>query len=426
MPIKKRIFLITALFYVFYLVFPLFADTFNIPVWLPSMAVVAVMVALYPKAFANKTIYWFLVYALVLVLYLLFGRPLTIGIGTVADSKKIFIEFAYVLPSVGIFCILYYLKDEVLSRQLVLWSIGILFVSFIVSVPLMQRYGSLRDALNEEQAEGLSVPGLPGYSLMHAYTLFLPVMCYGAKVFEGRKKLWSVIGLLALCFVVYDTFVTTSLIVMIVVLLFTLLYSERHKAWFWITSATLVVVIYILYKDGFFISLIDRIMPAFEGTAVEFKLNDFKSSMIKGHITGGSITGRQNYHGISWSSFFSDPVFGTSVVGGHSTLLDRFGGMGMIAGLPFVMIFVSFIQQTIKQYKTKMAKAFFWVGIIAGFIYLYTKGNWGAEAWLVYLVLMPMGIQFFERNTLVRRIKPIGGIRKMKKDYKTNLITSNP
>lgn len=426
MPIKKRIILITALFYVFYLVFPLFADTFNIPVWLPSMTVVAVMVALYPKAFANKTIYWFLVYALVLVLYLLFGRPLTIGIGTVADSKKIFIEFAYILPSVSIFCILYYMKDEVLARQLVLWSVGILFVSFIVSVPLMQRYGSLRDALIEEETEGLSVHGLPGYSLMHACTLFLPVMCYGAKVFEGRKKLWSVIGLLALCFVVYDTFVTTSLIVMVVMLLFTLLYSERHKAWFWITSATLVVVIYILYKDGFFISLIDRIMPAFEGTAVEFKLNDFKSSMIKGHITGGSITGRQNYHGISWSSFFSDPVFGTSVAGGHSSLLDRFGGMGLIAGLPFVMIFVSFIRQMIKQYKTKMAKVFFWVGIIAGLVYLYNKGNWGAEAWLVYLVLMPMGIQYFERNTLVRRIKPVGGIRKMKEDNKANPITSNP
>ena len=212
---------------------------------------------------------------------------------------------------------------------------------------------------------------------------------------------------------------------MIVMLLFTLLYSEKHKVWFWIISAVLLIVIYILYKDGFFISLIDKIMPAFEGTAVEFKLNDFKSSMMQGHITGGSITGRQDHHAISWSSFFSDPVFGTSVVGGHSSLLDRLGGMGMIAGLPFLFIIISFIRQTIKHYKTKMAKVFFWGGIIAGFVYLYTKGNWGAEAWLVYFVLMPMGIQFFERNTLVRRIKSVGGIKKMKNDNKTNPTTNN-
>lgn len=61
MPIKKRIFLISALLYIIYLLFPLFPDTFNIPVWLPSMVVVAIMVIFYPNAFANRIFYWSMV-----------------------------------------------------------------------------------------------------------------------------------------------------------------------------------------------------------------------------------------------------------------------------------------------------------------------------------------------------------------------------
>lgn len=399
MPIKKKIFLITALFYIFYLVFPLFADTFKIPVWLPSMAAVVVMVILYPQAFANRTFYWFLVYAVVLGLYVIIGKPLTIGIGSVADSKKIFIEFAYILPAIGVFSVLCYLDDFEVSRRLIKWSIVMLFVSFIVTVPLMLRYNSIREALSE-QDQTLSIPGLPGYSLMHAYTLFLPALCYAVKVNQGWKKWLAIIGLGVLCFVIYDTFVTTSLLVMIAVVLFAVFYTPRNTAIFLVIATLLVLVVYVLYQFGFFITLIDWIMPAFEGTAVEPKLVDMQDSIRQGQLTGGTITGRQNLHDISWNSFFQNPFFGTSVVGGHSSLIDRFGGMGLLAGLPFVMVFISFIRRMVKQYQTRTSIVFFWVGIIIGFVFLYNKGNWSCEAWLMCMVLMPMGIMVFEKNTL--------------------------
>lgn len=397
MPIKKKIFLITALLYILYTIFPLFADTFRVPVWLPSLAAVVVMIILYPEAFANKAFFWFMVYAIVLGLYVVFHHPLTIGIGNFADKRKILIEFSYILPTVSIFSILCYLNDIELTRKLVNWSIAILFVSFISVVPLMQRFNSLREALNE-QGEGVFVPGLPDYSLMHAYTLFLPSFCYAVQAFQGWKKWLSIIGLLMLCFVIYDTFVTTSLIIMVVTILFTVLYTQKNPVVFGIMVILIFLVFYVLYEFGVFIALIDKIMPVFEGTSVEYKLIDFKSSMLQGELTGGSILGRQSLHDISWNSFFQNPFFGTSVVGGHSSLIDRFGGMGFIAGLPFVMIFVSYIKRMVKLYNTKMAKAFFWAGIIAGFTYLYQKGNWGSESWLMYVVLMPMGILTFENK----------------------------
>lgn len=399
MPLKKKVFLITALLYILYTIFPLFADTFHIPVWLPSMAAVGIMVFLYPKAFANNTFYWFVIYAVILALYVAFHRPLTIGIGSVADQKKILIEFAYIFPTLSIFNILLLLKDEKLTQKLVMWSVFILLVSFVVAVPLMLQYNSIREAL-AEFGEGIYVPGLPGYSLMHAYTLFLPVFCYGVKAFSGRQKWFSLAGLLVLCFVVYDTFVTTSLIIMVFILIVFLLYSEKSRDLFWILFLLILIIFYVLYKMGFFISLIDWIMPTFEDTPVESKLRDFKESMLQGQLTGGTITGRQNLHAISWNSFFQNPFFGTSKVGGHSSIIDRLGGMGMVAGVPFLMIIVSFIRRMRRLYSTRLAKAYFWVGIIAGFVYLYMKGLWGCESWLMYMVLMPMGILSTERKNL--------------------------
>ena len=401
MPLKKKIFLVTALLYILYTIFPLFADRINIPVWLPSIAVVVVMVSLYPKALANKTFYWFLVYAVVLGIYVLIGKHLTIGIGNIVDRKKILIEFAYILPTVCIFCITYYLKDDILNKRIINWSILILYVSFVVAIPLMLRYSSLRAAL-AEKGDSFHVTGLPGYSLMHAYVLFLPVVAYGIKMLDGRKKIWSLLGLLVLCFVIYDTFVTTSLVVMIAILMFAVFYSEKHKTLFLLFSILLLFLVIILYKEGFFISFIDWIMPAFDGTAVEPKLLDFKASMLEGELTGGSITDRQNLHAISWNSFFQNPIFGTSIVGNHSALVDRFGGMGIVAGLPFLLIITSFIQQMKKLYSTKLAKVYYGLGIIAGFVFLYQKGIWGCESWLMYMVLMPIGLLVIERTTIVK------------------------
>ena len=261
-----------------------------------------------------------------------------------------------------------------------------------------QRYESIRAALSE-QDESISIPGLPSYSLMHAYTLFLPVLCYGTKALQGRKRWLALVGLLVLCFVVYDTFVTTSLLLMIAMLIFTFFYSDKSNVLFFIVFGIIAIVVYILYKAGAFISLIDWMMPAFEGTPVEFKLNDFKDSMMQGHITGGSITGRMDYHDVSIDAFFRNPIFGSSVAGGHSTLMDRLGGMGLVVGLPFIMIFASFIQNMLKKFETRKAKVFFWVGIVVGIVFLYEKGNWGYQSWLMYMVLMPRGILVFERKS---------------------------
>lgn len=390
MQTRKSIFLYTALFYTLYLIFPLFGDLARLPVWLPSMLSVAVMFSLYPKAFSNNMMTWFWIYAGVLGIYVIIGKPLTIGIGSVADSKKIFIEFAYILPAISIFSIFDYLNDYSIAKKYFIWSNIILYASFVVAVPLMVYYNSLRAALAEHDVT-MSVVGLPSYSLMHAYTLLVPVACFAVKMSTGIKKMLSFFALIILCFVIYSTFVTTSLVITIAVIVFAFSYNG-HRSSYYTKVCILALVIWVLYEAGFFLWVLDAIYPFFDGTAVQPKLDDFRESMIHGELQGGTITTRQKRHEISLNAFFSSPIWGSSSVGGHSSLLDRLGGLGLLGGIPFVMIFVSFYKMGCRWFASYVLHTFFNLSLFAGIVFLYQKGNWGSESWLMMMVMMPLSL----------------------------------
>lgn len=398
MQVRKSIFLYTALFYTLYVIFPLFGDIAKLPVWLPSILTVVVLLLLYPRAFLNnKVMKWFWVYAVVLGLYVIIGKPLTIGIGTVADNKKIFIEFAYILPTIGIFSIFGNLKDYNLTKKYITWSLIILYSSFVVAVPLMVQFHSLREALRN-QDETLTIPGLPNYSLMHAYTLFMPAVCYAIKKNAGSKRWLWIAGLVMLIFVVYSTFVTTSLIIALAIIVLAFTNNGRRLSSIWFTMGGLALLLFILYESGALFALLDVVYPWFKGTSVESKLNDFRASLIEGELQGGSITVRERLHDKSWEAFFTNPIWGEPDVGGHSSILDRFGGLGIIGGLPFLMIFISFYQLINKWFLHGRSKYFFILGFYAGITYLYMKGLWGGESWLMLMVMMPMTLWVLSYN----------------------------
>lgn len=396
MSIKEKVFIFTALFYIVYLVFPLFSDTFNIPVWLPSMASVAVMVVLYPRAFANKTFYWFLAYAMVLGIYVLVGKPLTIGIGSIVDKRKIIIEFAFILPTLSIISILTYLNNIKLARTLIKWFVIILFASFIVAYPLMVQFNSLRHVYFDEGLE-FNIKGLPSYSLMHSYLFLIPLLCYAYK--SATKYKWLVLmAIIASSFVIIRTDVGTCIILMVFLYIISLGYQENRSAYYWLILTVVLLILYFLYQI-FFVDLINILLPYFEGTSFEKKLVSMQILSEEAQLSGNFET-RNNLHLISFESFLSHPLFGNSVVGGHSVLIDRLGGMGLATFIPYIMIYISQIRQMKKRYQTKMARDYYFFGVVAGFVFLYEKGLWGCECWLMYMVLMPMGIWVLEKQKL--------------------------
>ena len=394
MAIRDHVFLAVVFFYTLYLLFPLLSDSINIPVWLPSISSFGVLLLLYPQAFCNKAVYWFFLYVSVLAIYVIIGKPLTVGIGTIADSKKILIESSYILPPLSLYSVFMYRKSIVLMKKYVLWSIVFLYISFVIVYPLISQYSTLRNAL-AEQNEELIIRGLPSYSLMHAYVLFLPALCFGYKLTKKFVKVLCFLGISVLCVVINSTSISTCLILMVFVLVFTLFYtSNRSLNEIW--AIVLFFVIYFLFESGFFVTLIDMLIPFFEGTPVEGKLIDIQSSIIQREVTGGNLTVRIELHGVSWNSFLQNPLWGTSVVGGHSALIDRFGGMGILVGIPYIMVIISLYKSVLKFLITQTARDFLLLGMAVGFILMFEKGNWAGESWHVYAGIMPFVIVVIE------------------------------
>lgn len=394
---RERLFFGVVILYILYIAFPLFGDFLKLPPALPSIFVSILVILLYPSAWQTKPFRWFIAYAVILALYVFVGKPLTIGIGTVADSKKILIEYAYLLPPLLISGAVSKIGSESLERKIGAWALAILVASYAYILPLViVNSGILRDTLftNGE----VRVTGLPTYGLMHAYILLVPVVCYGLKYSYASKKdkIVNCFILLLLCFVIYKTSITTCLILMMAAVLFSIIYKAGNRTRNVMSLVIISIISLLFYFAGVFETFIDWLLPLFYGTPVEYKLIDIKLSLEAGHAVGGTITVRQSLHQLSWTSFFRNPIFGIPEVGNHSSLIDRLGGMGLFCFIPFIFIIISHIKSVSHRLPTKVeVHSFYNLSIVVCFVLMYMKGNWGSESWLFMMVLIPSVMKYF-------------------------------
>jgi hypothetical protein len=402
MPLKKKIFLIVSLLYILYTLVPIVPNLTGLPVWLANLATFIILFTIYPRAFHNRVTYWFLAYASILAVYVLAGKPLTIGIGTVLDSRKILIEFAFILPSLSILSILFFLKDYRLYKFTSYAGLLFIVFSFLYLIPMIISDNViLRVAHELKSTENYDMPGVPNYTLMHAYIIAVPALLYGIKTLNAKKK-WVMLAVLTLfVFIILHTYVTTSLIVTFAVIVFALLYNTKNKARSYFLMILASSLIYVLHLAGVYVLLFDFLIDFFVGTAVEPKIEGFKYIYLFGDIknSGGHITGRMYLHNMSWKAFIENPLMGaSSPVGGHSNILDRLGGMGLLPFIPFAMIILSQVKMTLRIINQTEQRMYFYLGFGSALSLLFLKGLFGQEGWLFLMVLMP-GLIITFRNS---------------------------
>lgn len=391
MELKKKLFLIISTGFILYIVFPLVADLLPIPIATISLTVTVALFLLYPDAIMkNKTFLWFFIYASVLFLYLALGKFLAIGIGYVADSKKIVIEFAFILPSLVIFSILQHFDDYQFYKKIGRISLIIILLSFIYYIPIIiDDPGLLRAAMYYEKEE-LPVKGMPNYTLLHAYIIAFPAQLYGVSKFEGWRK-WGMIGIAVLfMYIIINTSITTSLIIGLGLVFFALLYSPKKKIASLIKITIFFCFIYALYLLGAFVSILDWAIDFFEGTATQMKMMDFKDVLLGGSTeNAATIAGRSNYHDMSIRAFLTNPFIGSIPVGEHSNFLDRLGGLGLLGFIPYCMLFYTHFKSYLKQITDSTQRIYYFVGFFATLVFAYNKGTFGQEGWLFMLIILP-------------------------------------
>lgn len=399
---KDKAFILFSFFYIAYSIFPLFADTTGIPIFIPALTVTAVLLLMYPKAFWGQSTKWFVAYVGVLFLYVVLGKPIFINAlsPTLSSTYRIIIESAWILPNITIMNVLLYRNNTRLYELVGYGSLALLVVSFLYVLPLvMSTSNVLREDLHN--LEVARPKGLPGYDLMHAYTLMILPLCLWVKESAGKIRYCYLAILLLFAYMVTQTAVSTSLVVMAVAVLFARIFDIKKLQRSILVLSLLLFIGYVLSQYGFFLKVVDGLMPYFEGTAVSLKLEDLHTSMVQGQVTGSSLTGRMNHHQTSIDSFLKNPIVGSDLAGRHSKILDLLGAMGLLAFIPYFMILYTGLRRYAFRIKDKELKSYLYFSFILAGVYLCTKGIFGSPGYLFMMVIVPcllMCVSSFKRK----------------------------
>jgi hypothetical protein len=145
--------------------------------------------------------------------------------------------------------------------------------------------------------------------------------------------------------------------------------------------------------------MFDTLIDYFYGTQVQAKMEDFRTLYITKDLKNTiTIAGRTDLHVLSWDAFTENILTGSNPVGGHSSLIDRLGGLGLLGFIPFLMIIVSYARLIYRALIDIEQKTYFVLGLACTLMLLYQKGLFSQEGWLFLMVLMP-GLIITFRNS---------------------------
>ena len=386
---KDYIFLFTSVVYIVWLTFPLASYYFPITSGVINAFVFATIIVFYPKAFVNRAFFWVVVYLVVLFLYVLIGKVIPVGGGDFIGTRRFVIEAAFVLPAAAIINVLLLSRNLQLYKMIALSAIISLAISFIIIIPLL----FINENLLRSTVEGeniVTLPGVPYYTLVHAYALILMPLLYLTRCIKGKKSILVWTFFLLISFVVFSSKVTTILLVLLISLFWYLINQKSSSR----TLAVFTIVSFLtlfLYVTGVLNLLLDGFAELFKNDDSYYgKIKAITSTLqnSKGSDTS-SVDDRGNLHYISWNVFFSNPLFGGNGVGGHSGIIDRLGGLGVFGFIPFIMFVFLYVRYTNMIFHTKFQRRYYFASVVMVFLLLYEKGLFGQEGWLFFLVLIP-------------------------------------
>ena len=390
---SEKYFLVIALFYVLYIAFPLFSDLVHLATYLPGVIVTFGLAVVFPRTLFSKPVLWTVVYIGLLFLYGISGHPIHVN-GVEQSSPymhRIFIEVGWMLPSVMIACILCQFNNPKLYRIFSRASLLIIAVSFVYILPTITAYSNiLRIAISNNENIDLNLQGFPSYTLMHAYAfVVLPLFWITKNSHTFFKKTFYLALSLVFVYVIFNTYVTTSLIVCIFCFLFIWLFDPHQAQVSAFKFTILGIILIIFFTSSLLPDFLLWIRPYFEGTAVIGKIDAITQSITAGKIVGGSLTVRADLHTLSQNNFLLNPFVGVGSAGGHSKIWDILGSMGLVVFIPFIMIIVSIYKLYMRSVQFRDLRIYITAGFIVAFIYLYVKGIFGAAGWLFMFVLSP-------------------------------------
>ena len=383
---KENVFLCIAIFYITYLLFPVFTNM--IQPWLPCTAVSVLLLLLFPSdVFNSTTTKWFVCYCVITSIFLLSGRTLKIDIGRCTSFSQLIIEYAFMLPNIIISSILINRRTGKIYTLLGNYVLVLICVSFLIVLPQMQNMDLRNMARRFDETSEMAV-GTINYTLLHAYIILIPVLYFCYLTFKGKRKWFYLLCLLLTSYVILKSSITTTIVMLVIEIGLLIAYNSKKRVASLIGVSILFILFFILFQTGTIVALLNIVQPFFSGTAVEEKIEAFKILAMTGSSTG-SLGAREDLHGISWNAFFDNVLWGGGYAGGHSSIVDRMGVMGLIGFIPYIMIFISNASAWINR-MNNYSRKYYLFSFLSVIVLLYTKGLFGQEGYLFFMVLLPI------------------------------------
>lgn len=402
--LKRQIFLFISAFYLLYVTLPLVGQLLPVSVQYISILTTITFVLLYPKAFNNKQTFWLFLYFGVLVVYLILGKQLTISsIPTEKGNVFTFLmESAFILPSFAICCVNNYLRDEKLIKNLFYTAIMGLAISFVYLIPMtILNSNILRMAMRTEYYEIDAVLGAPRYSLMHAYVIIAPTLLFACIVNKGRKKTISIIFFVMLTYMIFRTYISTTILLYLGMIGIVYLKSSGNTSKFVFRSIIMCFLLVFIMIGGAKI-LFDFSYDFFKGSYAQSKMDELGLLISGSEVGDNSLSSRENLYAISLRSFLDNPLIGHPKIGGHSNMLDRLGGMGLLCFIPYLMFVVSVWKSVDKQlFLYPRSRFYYRLGVLAVIILLSVKGLFSYEGWAFYAVILPVSALYLSQKERV-------------------------
>lgn len=403
MNIKKKVFLAISIFYIIYLFVPLLGNYTPINSTNASIITAGSLFVMYSNLIKNKIFAWYAAYLAILAFFVMIGHTITIGLGDMSESRKLLIEIGFTLPTIMIFLILKKYNELKLYRIIAFTALAANILSFLYCVPLIAINPNILRVYVSAGMEDLSKMGIPTYPALHSYVIFIPALIYSIRVSVGKKKLLYIGCFLLYLYIIYNASITTNLVITLIILIFSLLYKKNIQKAI-LTTSIFSFIILGLHFSGAIENIFDYAIKSTEGTYSNAKIQGFKDMYIG--KSDDVVETRSDLHTISLMSFLQSPIWGrnavrkgamdasdvssnNSVIGHHSSLLDRFGGMGLLGGLPFVMIFWLIYKDWKKRMLRGDCQYYYMFGFIAAFILLYEKAVFGQEGWFTLCIYLP-------------------------------------
>ena len=389
----KNIFTFVAAFYILYVTMPLVGQSLALPPQYVPMIVTLLVVLISPKAFFNKQTVWLGFYLGVLVVYLLLEKPLTIS--GISEKKsnlfKLMMEMAFILPSFSIMCVYYRFQDKRLTQLLFYTAIVGLGSSFLYLFPLIIANSNiLRIAMHAERYGLNPFFGAPRYSLMHAYVIIASPALLACLLHKNKSKKFFVCFFIMLSYMIFRSYITTSILLFIGILVAAFLRGSDSSSQLAIRGVLSAIVFVVFAAVGGLNILYDSSYGFFEGSYAQGKMDQLGAVLAGNTLEENSLNERIALHMISVRSFIENPLVGYPKIGGHSNMLDRLGGMGILCFFPYLMFLISIFKRCSHSLKNSPRTHFYYcLGVAVVFILLYEKGLFSYEGWAFYAVILP-------------------------------------